>query len=86
MVNVSSGISFKNFKNQIYDNNILNATNGIIFHGGSSINETNNRINDTYDKTKYHGILANVTANNDILNTDSIMKIKKESIKATSKN
>jgi len=86
IINVSSGISFKNFKNQIYNNNILNATNGIIFHGGSSINETNNRINDTYAETKYHGVLANVAANNNILNTDSIMKIKKESIKATSKN
>jgi hypothetical protein len=86
MVNVDNGISFKNFKNQIYNNNILNATNGILFHGGSPINVTNNRINDTYAETKYHGILANVADNNVILKTDSIMKIKKESIKATSKN
>jgi parallel beta-helix repeat protein len=86
MVNVDNGISFKNFKNQIYNNNILNATNGILFHGGSPINVTNNRINDTNAETKYHGILENVAANNDIQNTDNIMKIKKGSIKATSKN
>ncbi len=86
IINVSSGISFRNFKNQIYNNNILNATNGIAFIGGSSINETNNRINDTYAETKYHEVLAKVAANNSVLSTENIMKIKKESIKPTSKN
>jgi hypothetical protein len=49
-------------------------------------NEANNKINGTYFETNYHEILGKVAANNTVLKTVNIMKIKKESVKSTSKN
>ena len=77
ILNSTNGILLKNITNQIYDNDITNTKNGIVFISESLPNQTKKSdIDDT--------LLADIVANNNFLNTTSVSQIKDETLNTTS--
>lgn len=93
IINATSGIVLKNTTNQIYNNQITNAKNGIVFvkdpysnNTSVNANELNGNIQDIAAPSvndRYNETLANIVNNNTILNTNNSLVIKTEKVNDT---